>query len=111
MDQHIHLGEFQRLLVVVILDLGEEASATAIHREMEKRMGGTIPVEAMLPGLEHMEEKGLLRSHVGEKVPEAQRSQNRLFRVTPAGREAFDQSVEYLRKIESGEIPRPPFVI
>jgi PadR family transcriptional regulator PadR len=111
MDQNLHFGEFQRVLVVVILDLGEQASVAAIHREMEERMGGTVSVEAMLPGLEHMEEKGLLRSHAGEKVPGAQGSQNRFFCLTPAGREAFDRSVEYMRKIESGEIPRPPFVI
>ena len=107
----IHLGEFQQLLVVVILDLGEKASVAAIHCEMEKRMGGAIPVQAMLPGLERMEEKDLLRSHIDENVPERDGSQDRFFRVTPAGHEAFDKSVEYMRQIESGEIPRPPFVI
>jgi DNA-binding PadR family transcriptional regulator len=111
MDQNIHLGEFQRLLVVLILDLGEEASVAAIHREMEKRMSGTIPVEAMLPCMEQMEEKGLIRSHADENVPERDGSQDRFFRVTAAGHEAFDRSVEYMRKIERGEIPRPPFII
>ena len=111
MDQNIHLGEFERLLVVVILDLGEKASVAAIHCEMEKRMGGAIPVQAMLSCLEHMAEKELLRSQGDENVPEPDGSHDRFSRVTPAGHEAFDRSVEYMRKVENGEIPRPPFVI
>ena len=111
MDQNIHLGEFERLLVVVILDLGEKASVAVIHREMEKRMGGAIPIQPMLSCLEHMAEKELLRSHADKNVLEPDGSHDRFFRVTPAGHEAFDKSVEYMRKIENGEIPRPPFII
>ena len=111
MNQNIHLGEFERLLVVVILDLGEKASVATIHCEMEKRMRGAIPVQVMLSCLEHMAEKELLRSHADENVPEPDGSHDRFLRITPAGHEAFDKSVESMRKIENGEIPRPPIII
>lgn len=61
-----YLGEFEHLVLLAILRLGDEAYGPAILDELEKRTGRSPSPGSMYVTLDRLEEKGLLRSRLGD---------------------------------------------
>lgn len=90
----IYLGEFEELVLLVCGVLYNEAYAVAIAKELSKQSGRTVDVSAVHKSLYRLEEKGMLKSKLGE--PEAKRGgkRKRLFFITPYGKKALDECME-----------------
>ncbi len=79
------LGEFEQLLLLAVLRLGEDAYGVTIRREIEERTGREVSLGAIYPTMDRLEEKGLLTSFMGEPTGERGGRSRRYFTVLPEG--------------------------
>lgn len=69
------LGEFEQLVLLGLLRLGNGAFGAAIHREIVTRTGRDLPASAVYVTLDRLEAKKMVCSYVG--TPTAQRGGRR----------------------------------
>jgi PadR family transcriptional regulator, regulatory protein PadR len=83
------LGEFEQLVLIALVRLGPEAYGATVRREIEGRAGRQLSISAVYTTLERLEQKGLVRSWIGE--PTAQRGGRRRkhFALRPSGADAL----------------------
>jgi DNA-binding PadR family transcriptional regulator len=79
------LGELELVILLGLVRLGEGAYGAAIREEIQARTGRAITPGAIYPTLDRLEEKGLVRSHMGEPEPVRGGRARRHFTVTRAG--------------------------
>jgi DNA-binding PadR family transcriptional regulator len=80
-----NLGELEQVLLLALLRLGGDAYGAAIRAEILERTGRSITAGAIYPTLDRLEERGLLRSRLGEPTGERGGRARRYFKVTGAG--------------------------
>ncbi len=96
------LGEFEQLILLAILHLGDEAYAVTITNEIEERAGHTVSTGAVYTTLNRLEEKGYLQSRRGNPRPMRGGRPRRLYLVEPDGMEALQSSISVLKKMSAG---------
>lgn len=79
------LGEFEQLVLLAVLQLGEEAYAVPVRELIVSRAGRDVARGALYTALERLEGKGLLSSRVGDPLPERGGRPRRYFSLTPHG--------------------------
>lgn len=77
------LGEFEQLVLLACLQLGEEAYTVAVVEEIARRTGREASPAAVYVALRRLEEKGLVTSSLGEATPERGGRPKRFFRAEP----------------------------
>src|SRR5690348_10238640 len=85
MPNRAYLGEFELMVMLVLVRLGESAYGVPISRAIEEISGREISLGSVYAALERLEEKGFVISNVGEPTPERGGRAKRYFRVTNAG--------------------------
>ena len=80
-----NLGEFEHLVLLAILRLGQNAYAPAILEELEHTTGRPPSPGSMYVTLDRLEEKGLLRSKLADATDERGGRPRRYVTVTPLG--------------------------
>ena len=80
-----YLGEFELMILLTVIHLGEEAYGVPISREMEKQRRRGVSVGSVYAALERLEQKGLVKSEIGDPTPERGGKAKRYFRVTKEG--------------------------
>src|ERR1051325_1708101 len=70
MDIPHNVGDSEQLVLLGVLQLGNGASGAAIRQEIHARSGRDVSINAVYTTLDRLEDKGLLRSWVGEPTPE-----------------------------------------
>lgn len=83
------LGEFEQIVLLAILRLGREAYGVTIRSEIVARTGREASPGALYTTLDRMEEKGIVRSWMGEATPQRGGRSKRYFAVTRSGRDAL----------------------
>jgi len=102
-----HLGEFEQIVLLAVVRLGENAYGVPIRAEIEKRTRRSLTVGALYRTLDRLEDKGYLASWFGDPSPERGGRSKRYFRVEPLGVRALRQSREALAAMWDGvELPR-----
>jgi DNA-binding PadR family transcriptional regulator len=97
-----YLGEFEQIVLLAILRLGESAYAIPIRQEIEDRMGRTVARGALYTALERLEGKGCLRSKMSPPLQERGGRSRRYFTVTATGVRALRSSRAALLELWSG---------
>jgi DNA-binding PadR family transcriptional regulator len=97
-----HLGEFEQLVLLAIVRLGEDAYGVPIRREIEKRTHRSLTVGALYRTLDRMESKGLVRSRFSDPTPERGGRSKRYFKVEPAALRALRESRDALSAMWEG---------
>jgi PadR family transcriptional regulator len=97
-----YLGEFEQLLLLAILRLGDEAYGADIARELEERAGRSVSRGHLYTSLDRLEYKGLLRWKVASGTAIRDGLPRRLYAVTPAGVTALRASRDVLRRMWRG---------
>lgn len=82
------LGEFEYLLVTAAAGLGDKAYGAAIREEIEATTGRKCSIGALYTTIERLENKGLLRTWMGEATPQRGGRAKRMVRVTSKGVQA-----------------------
>lgn len=85
MTDRSYLGEFELLILLAILHLGEEAYGVPISRELERHRGKEVALGSVYAALERLEGKGLIISALGDPTPERGGKAKRYFRITNEG--------------------------
>jgi PadR family transcriptional regulator, regulatory protein PadR len=85
MADRSYLGEFELMVILTLIQLGDDAYGVPISRELEKRRGRGVSVGSVYAALERLEQKGLVSSSLGDPTPERGGKAKRYFRVTKDG--------------------------
>ena len=99
MPERSYLGEFELMILLAVIHLGEEAYGVPISRELEKHRGRGVSVGSVYAALERMEVKGLVDSSLGDPTPERGGKAKRYFRVTKAGLRQIHETRRLLSKL------------
>lgn len=97
-----HLGEFEQLVMLALVRLGENAYGVTVRAEIEKRAGREVALGAIYKTLARLEDKGLISSAVGDPTPERGGRRKKFYRVAAAGIRALNQSFAALRRMTRG---------
>ena len=85
MTNRSYLGEFELMILLTVIHLGEDAYGVPISREIEKHRGREVSVGSVYAALERLETKGLVASSLGDPTPERGGKAKRYFRITKEG--------------------------
>ena len=83
------LGEFEQLVLLAVLRLGPEAYGATIRREIETRADRELSISAVYTTLQRLEQKGLVRTRMGEPLPERGGRRRKYVELLPAGARAL----------------------
>lgn len=81
-----YLGEFEELVLLTIASLGEEAYGVSIKESIENRSDRSISIGALHSTITRLEEKGLIKSWLGDPTQERGGRRKRFFEVTHQGK-------------------------
>lgn len=90
----IYLGEFEQMVLLAILRVGDDAYAIPLREEIEARTGRQVARGALYTALERLETKRCVRSTMSEPLPERGGRSRRYYSVTPPGLTALRESRE-----------------
>ena len=96
------LGEFEQLVLLAVMQVGDGAYGVPVRREIERRTGRDVSRGAAYTTLDRLEGKGLLSSWLGEPTPERSGKAKRFYRVERAGIKALRESRTALRSMSTG---------
>lgn len=85
MSQPPTLGEFEQIVLLAVLRVGNDAYGIAIRAEIEVRTGRDPSPGALYTTLDRLEEKGFLTSRIGDPSPKRGGRAKRYFSVTASG--------------------------
>jgi PadR family transcriptional regulator len=98
----VNLGEFEQLILLAILRLGDDAYGVTIRAELAERAGRTVAPGALYTTLERLEIKGLIVSRMSDPTPQRGGRAKRHVTVTAEGMEALTRSVEAYQRLLDG---------
>lgn len=100
----VSLGEFETLVLLAVLHLGDAAYPPAVRREIERRAGRPVSRGAVYVTLDRLEAKKLLTSRVGEDDTQIARPR-RYYHATPKGVRAVRRALHAVERMRSGLEP------
>lgn len=96
------LAEFEQLVLLAVLRAGRDAYGIPIRDEIAERTGREPTLGAVYKTLARLEEKGLVRSQVGDPTPQRGGRRKRCYAVTASGRAELRHALSALRRMTSG---------
>ena len=96
------LGEFEQLILLAVVRLGEGAYGVAIRRAIEEGTGRRVSAGAVYTTLGRLETRQLVASRLGETAPERSGQKRKYYRLLPAGAVAVRTSYEGIRRMARG---------
>jgi PadR family transcriptional regulator PadR len=85
MRRREYLGNFELMVLLAVMRLGEDAYGVPISREIEEQSGHEVAVASVYAALQRLEEKNLVSSRLGEAPPERGGKAKKYFRLTTKG--------------------------
>jgi len=101
-----YLGEFEQLLLFAVVQLEADAYGGRIRELIEARTGRAVSPGAIYTALDRLEQRGLVRSALGETTPQRGGKRKRYYRIEPAGTELLRRSHEALTRMARGLAPK-----
>jgi DNA-binding PadR family transcriptional regulator len=89
-----NLGEFEELVLLTIATLVNDAYSVAICDELEKNTGRSAKLGVVHAVLNRLEEKGLVKSKLGEATSTRGGKRKRFYLITNGGKSALIKSKE-----------------
>jgi DNA-binding PadR family transcriptional regulator len=90
----INLGEFEEVVLLAVLRLGDDAYAIPVREEIWLRTRRRVARGALYTALDRLEEKGLLTSRMSEPRPERGGRRRRYYKLSSAALTALRASRE-----------------
>lgn len=89
-----NLGEFEELVLLTIATLVNDAYSVAVCDELEKHSGRSVKLGVVHAVLNRLEEKGLVKSKLGEATNARGGKRKRYYTVTNAGKSSLIKAKE-----------------
>jgi DNA-binding PadR family transcriptional regulator len=96
------LGEFELLVLLAVLQAGDEAYGTTILTELRQRGGRSVARGAVYVTLDRLEGKGYLASRTEAGSPARGGRPRRFYTVRPSGLALLRQSLDRLARMRKG---------
>jgi len=96
------LGEFEQIVMLALVRLGPDAYGATVTAEIETRGGRGVSVSAVHTTLERLEQKGLVKSRVGDPTPQRGGKRTRHFAVAALRMKALQASYRSIRNMADG---------
>ena len=96
------IGEFEYLILTAAVQIGEDAYGAGIRTKIEEATGGRCSIGALYTTLDRLEQKGLIKTRMGDPTPERGGRAKRLVRVTAAGARAAEDFYSAVMKVTKG---------
>jgi DNA-binding PadR family transcriptional regulator len=96
------LGEFEHVILLAVLRLGDEAYGVPIRAEIAACTGRAATPGALYTTLDRLEEKGLIASRMGDPTPRRGGRAKRYYKVTGRGVEAIARAQRAYRRLMQG---------
>ena len=97
-----HLTDFELMILLAILRIGDEAYGVPIARELEETGKRTVLLGAIYAALDRLEDNGLVGSTYGDPTPARGGRAKRFFKVTPTGVKAVKETQRVFTALWSG---------
>jgi PadR family transcriptional regulator PadR len=85
MPKRGYLGDFELMVLLALMRLGENAYGVPISREIEEQSGREVALGTVYAALERLEETGLVTSELGEPTAQRGGRAKRYFQITKRG--------------------------
>jgi PadR family transcriptional regulator PadR len=85
MTNRSHLGDFELMVLLALMRLGDDAYGVPISEEIEKQSGREVALGTVYAALERLGEKGLVDSELGEPTAQRGGRAKRYFHPTKRG--------------------------
>jgi DNA-binding PadR family transcriptional regulator len=100
MSKQSGLGQFEQVILTVIVDLADTAYGITIHRAVgELSKPRSVSLGAVYATLDRLEDKGLIASWLSDPTPERGGRSRRYYRLEPTGMRALHESVLMAKRI------------
>src|SRR5947208_2560574 len=96
------IGNFELMVMLALIRLGENAYGVPISQEIEKRSGREVAIGSVYAALERLEAKGLVSSELGEATAERGGRAKRYFHITGKGLKELRETQRALMKLWQG---------
>ena len=96
------LGEFEQTVLFALLRLEAAAYGATIRREIESRTGRPLAISAVYTTLDRLEQKGIVRSRIGEPTPERGGRRRKYFELTALGERAVRDAYHAYARMTAG---------
>ena len=102
MNSRNHFGEWELMVILALMRLGDDAYGVPICREIEAQTSREVAVGSVYATLERLEEKGFVSSALGKPTAERGGRAKRYFRVTTNGVREVRKAQRSLMNLWSG---------
>ncbi|AEI48381.1 PadR family transcriptional regulator [Runella slithyformis] len=89
-----YLGEFEEIVLLTVAVLNGQAYGVVLMHEIIERTGRSVRLNQVHSALQRLEEKGMVRSEMGEATNERGGRRKRLFSVTAYGHRTLQEIQE-----------------
>jgi DNA-binding PadR family transcriptional regulator len=96
------LREFELVVLLAVLGLGEDAYPVSIRDAIEERTRRNVSRPAVFITLERLERKGFVTSRYGDPTPVRGGRAKRFFRATPRGVVAARDALHLMQSMTAG---------
>ncbi|NJN42617.1 MAG: PadR family transcriptional regulator [Flammeovirgaceae bacterium] len=96
-----YLGELEELVLLTVGVLYPEAYGVAVMDEIEQQTGRSLNISAVHAVLKRLEDKGYVKSKMGEPTNERGGRRKRIFLLTAAGKRALEEANEVRSQLYS----------
>jgi DNA-binding PadR family transcriptional regulator len=93
------LGEFEHLLLLSLIRLGDGAYTVTIRRAIADSAGRDVSPGAIYTALTRLEARGLVSSRFGDPTPERGGKRKKYYRIEAAGRQALRDADSIVRRL------------
>ena len=96
------LGDFEQLVLLGVLRLGDDAYGGSIRQEIHARSGRDVSINAVYTTLDRLETKGLLRSWTGDTTPQRGGRRRKFYALRAPGMAALRKAYQGIRSMADG---------
>lgn len=89
-----HLGEFEEVVLLMIILLKEDAYGLAIRKALKEHASRNVTIGAVHGTVNRLQSKGYIESHLGGASESRGGRHKRLFTITSAGKQILQKSKE-----------------
>ncbi len=96
------LGEFELMILLALVRLGDDAYGVTIKEEIETQTGRELFVGAVYTALSRLEKQGYVASRIGAPTARRGGRRKKFYRLEPAGEAALARSLDAYRGMTAG---------
>ncbi|WP_461065886.1 PadR family transcriptional regulator [Spirosoma horti] len=101
-----YLGEFEEIVLLTVAVMEGQAYGVALTHEIIEQTGRSVRLNQIHAALQRLEDKGMVKSEMGEPTAERGGRRKRLFTVTAYGRRTL-QEIQEVRSNLWTRMPDP----